>query len=247
MNDELRIPLSNKENISNKTNDITSSSTNVQYPSAKAVYDILQPIPISANTDLNDLTTTGLYYCADSDTTSTLSNCPVTGAFNLSVEYNGFQNNGIKQTLTKSDSTQATWQRTFETYLDTFYTSGWGLVYEDTGWKDVTFKSGFSHYDTSNNYRVRYRRVGKVVELRGSVKNANKLTANTDYVMATITDTTCRPDGWVTYVQQGSGINRLLITIRSDGEIVVNRYGTTAYSDIPASSWINVHTTFLVN
>ena len=39
MNDELRIPLTNKENINNKVTFINENSNDNQYPSAKAIYD----------------------------------------------------------------------------------------------------------------------------------------------------------------------------------------------------------------
>ena len=212
------------------------------------VKKIISPKTISQNEDLNDYTEVGMYYSPTGTVSSTLSNCPVTNAFALFVEKGGSYENACTQTITTWNGTHMRkFIRYMQTYQGTFENSGWQILYEDTGWKEVTFKSGFSHYSNSNNYKVRYRRVGKVVELRGSVKNTNQLTANTDYVMATITDTTCRPDGWINYVQQGSGINRLLITINNNGEILVNRYGTTSYSAIPSGSWINVHTTFLVD
>ena len=43
--------ISGKENISNKTNDITSSSTNTQYPSAKSVYDLVSALSGSGISD----------------------------------------------------------------------------------------------------------------------------------------------------------------------------------------------------
>jgi hypothetical protein len=212
------------------------------------VKKIISPKTITENEDLDDYTEVGMYYCPYSTVATTLTNCPVTNAFSLFVEKSSGYENACTQLITSYDGTRIKkFSRFIQTVDGTFQDSGWQPLYEDTGWQDVTFKSGFSHYSDSNDYRVRYRRIGKIVELRGSVRNTNKLTANTDYVMATITDTTCRPDGWVTYVQQGSGMNKLLITIRSDGQIVVNRYGTTAYSDIPSGTWINVHTTFLVD
>lgn len=224
-----------------------------QYQSLKTkletiVKKAISPKLINANDDLNDYRETGMYYCDLShNDILTISNCPVSDGFTLFVQENHCYNEGVKQVLTHHQSS-ATYIRVIYTdYNDDFYSSGWKPLWEDTGWKEVTFKSGFSHYNTSDNYRARYRRVGKVVELRGSIKNTNQLTANTDYVMATISDTTCRPDGWITYVQQGSGINKLLITINSNGEIIVNRYGTTAYSAIPSGTWINIHTTFLVD
>ena len=205
---------------------------------------VIEPQYVPNGSDLNDYIDAGMYYNGASAETTNITNLPNNDhtAFCLFVEEMG--GNAKKQTWTKQSDINSIFVRVKK--WDNTWTS-WKPVWEDTGWKEVTFKSGFSHYSNSNNYKVRYRRVGKVVELRGSVKNSNQLNANTDYVMATITDTTCRPDGWITYVQQGSGINRLLITINANGEIIVNRYGTTAYSNIPSGTWISVHTTFLVD
>ena len=205
---------------------------------------VIEPQYVPNGSDLNDYIDAGMYYNGGNADTTNITNLPNNDhtAFCLFVEEMG--GNAKKQTWTKQSNINSMFVRVKK--WDNTWTS-WKPVWDDTGWKEVTFKSGFTHFSTLNNYRVRYRRVGKVVELRGSVRNSNQLTANTDYVMATITDTTCRPDGWITYVQQGSGINRLLITINANGEIIVNRYGTTAYSNIPSGTWINVHTTFLVD
>lgn len=205
---------------------------------------VIEPQYVPNGSNLNDYINVGMYYNGGNADVTNITNLPNNDhtAFCLFVEDMG--GNARKQTWTKQSNINSMFVRVKKG--DNTWTS-WKPVWEDTGWKDVTFKSGFSHYSSSNNYKVRYRRVGKIVELRGSVKNSNQLTANTDYVMATISDTTCRPDGWITYVQQGSGMNRLLITINNNGEIIVNRYGTTSYSAIPSGSWLNVHTTFLVD
>lgn len=50
---KLRVDLSSKEDTSNKTTSLSSSSTDTQYPSAKAVYDALQN---GFSGDYNDLT-----------------------------------------------------------------------------------------------------------------------------------------------------------------------------------------------
>lgn len=254
MNDELRISLSNKENVSNKVTSISSSSTNAQYPSAKCVYDMFQPIPISENTDLNDYTEVGVYYCNLQPTElETLINAPsdVTSegnGFCLFVENTNVYGNGVKQTLTtfvKSNTfVRNFWTDNNDNYRDT----GWKPVYEDTGWKDVTFPTGFGHHSETD--RVRYRRVGKVVELRGAVKNTNQLSlssTDTTFTLATIGDTSCRPSKRIVYRQQGSQMNTFLLIIGTDGAISLSRYGTTSVTNVPASSWLNVHTTFLVD
>lgn len=210
------------------------------------VKKIISPKLINANDDLNDYRETGLYYCNLShNDILTISNCPVSDGFTLFVQEDYCYTGGVKQVVTHHQSS-ATYMRVIYTdFNDNFYSSGWKPLWEDTGWKDVTFSSGFVHHSETD--RVRYRRVGKVVELRGAVKNTNQVSANTDVTVATIGDTTCRPSKRVTYRQQGSGMNTFVISINTTGTIAVNRYGTTSGIAIPSGSWLNVHTTFLVD
>ena len=210
----------------------------------EVVKKILSPKYISQNDDLNDYFEVGRYRCDRDAEAQTLSNCPTTIAFGMVVERVSAYN-GIKQTITTYEVSPIQYFRTLYVQNDELKTSGWKLLYEDTGWKDVTFKSGFAHHSETD--RVRYRRVGKVVELRGAVRNTNQISANTDTTVATISDTTCRPSKRVAYRQQGSGMNTFVVSINTDGTIVVNRYGTTSGIAIPSGSWLNVHTTFLVD
>lgn len=210
------------------------------------VKKIISPKTISQNEDLNDYTEVGMYYCPYSGVATTLTNCPVTNAFSLFVEKSSGYENACTQTLTSYDGTRIKkFGRFIQTVNGTLQNSGWQPIYEDTGWKDVSFSSGFAHHSETD--RVRYRRVGKVVELRGAVKNTNQISANTETTVATISDTTCRPSKRVTYRQQGTGINTFVVTINTNGTIAINRYGTTSYIAIPSNSWLNVHTTFLVD
>ena len=61
----IKSKLSNKEDLSNKVTSITSSSTDIQYPSAKAVYNALQN---NSNTIFDLVYPVGSYY-ETSDTT----------------------------------------------------------------------------------------------------------------------------------------------------------------------------------
>ena len=53
-------------------------------------------VSIAANTDLNSMRTPGFYKCPASATAATLTNCPTTQAFGLTIE----EHAGVKQTLT---------------------------------------------------------------------------------------------------------------------------------------------------
>lgn len=210
----------------------------------QVVKKILSPKHILENDDLNDYFEVGRYRCDSNAKAGTLLNCPVTDAFGMVVERVSAYN-GVKQTITTYDTVPVQYFRTMYYLNNELKTSGWQLLYEDTGWKDLSLPSGFTHYSETN--RARYRRVGKVVEVRGAVKNTNQISANTDKTIATIGDISCKPSQNVNHRQQGSSINTFLLTIDTNGDIVVNRYGATSVIAIPAGAWLNVHTTFLVD
>ena len=237
-----------KENLSNKTNSITDSSTTTQYPSAKCVYDETHSKEIPANADLDDYTTEGMYWCPLNATAQTLSNCPVTLAFSLLVEKNGAYGNGCKQTITTyglANSSSKMYYRTLNSYDGV---GPWKLLYEDTGWNDVSFASNFGHYNTTN--KVQYRRVGKIVTIRGIAKNTSAVTISSDTTIvnvATISDATCRPSMAYRVVQQGSSLNKFTLAVNTDGVITLARHGTTSATNVGAGSWLNMSCTFMVD
>ena len=206
------------------------------------------PKRIPANSDLDDYTEIGMYYNDKDVDVQTFANCPVTQALCLLVEKNGVGEKGIKQTVTTYHTAPKMYIRSM--YTDdwntpiTNYSSGWKLIYEDTGWKDITLPSGFSHH--SSTQKAQYRRVGNTVHLKGAIKNTNALKVNTDIQIGTIGDTTCRPSYHVYLIAQGSGINRFLIGIGPSGTIYLNRYGTTSAIQVPSGSWLNIFGSFVV-
>jgi hypothetical protein len=74
-------------------------------------------IPIVANTNLNNLKTTGFYKCGLNATAITLVNCPTASAFSLVIEAHA----GVKQTLTVYSTTNKP-----IIYVRNFYSNTWG-------------------------------------------------------------------------------------------------------------------------
>lgn len=231
-----------------------------QYQSLKTkletiVKKVVSPQEITANSDLNDYTEAGFYYCRLSATDlATLSNAPndvTTGRndFSLLVENTNVYGNGVKQTLTTFVKSNTYVRNFYMDYDGNHRDTGWKPLYEDTGWQDLSFTSGFNHYWTEQ--KAQYRRVGKIVQIRGAIKNTKEISAgDTNIKMATITDTTCRPSQGVNYIQQGSGAGVHLISINTSGEVSISRNrltGTSGYSKINAGSWINIEYTFFVD
>ena len=163
------------------------------------------------------------------------------------VEKTNVWDNGTKQTLTIYGTNPITWIRTLYYNGDgTFLTSGWQVIYYDTGWKDLTLPSGFSHY--ASDQKAQYRRYKNTVYVRGAIKNTSAFTPSesSPTLIGTIGDANCRPIMDIRTVQQGSSMNRFLLYVNTDGTLKMARYGTTAYSQVAASSWLNVCCSFLV-
>ena len=116
----------------------------------------------------------------------------------------------------------------------------------DSGWQNVVFKSGFSDYSSTNP--MRYRRIGKIVHLEGIIKNTSAFTPNTGTtIVATIDDPYCRPTYSQYTLMQGTGANRFLLIINSDGTIGISRYGTTTTStQVEAGSWLHTNASWMI-
>lgn len=114
----------------------------------------------------------------------------------------------------------------------------------DTGWIEVTLKNGLSHY--SSSLKLRVRRCNNIVELRGEIKNdlafglGSSNALNFDLAQL---DLQFRPSYQrVIEVMQGSGMNRFTLTIETDGNLNISRYGTTdASTHLDPNSWITLH------
>lgn len=100
------------------------------------------------------------------------------------------------------------------------------------GWQRYSDVMGYTNTPTAT-------RVGRMVQLAGAFKPINQLSAG-QYVINQPLPVWARPLNNITFIQQGSGVNRLLLEVRKDGAILVSRYGTTKDSAIPSGAWINI-------
>ncbi len=104
---------------------------------------------IAANTNLNDMRTPGFYKCPASATAATLTNCPTTQAFGLTIE----EHAGVKQTLT----VYLTGNQPI-IYVRNFYNNTWGqwsrLCYAA---ENVTLWSGTAGVNTTLTLKENFR------------------------------------------------------------------------------------------
>ncbi len=117
-------------------------------------------------------------------------------------------------------------------------------MFYDSGWQTVSFGSNpFTHY--SNESTMQYRRVGKQVYVRGSMKPTKTIDTSTSTV-AFVLPEGFRPSQPERFLCQGSVANKWMCEVSAGGSFLVSRYGTTDFGSISTSTWLPMSISFLV-
>lgn len=199
---------------------------------------ISSPVYLADGTDLDELDTPGYYAIGSTASSSTIVNKPFWYANTNSTAYiyvakagNGARIIQKYYPCTKSEQFEISRMKYSGTWGDWMITGGC------TSWNNLTILSGFELYGT--NTQPRYRVNGNIVTIMGAVKPTATVTSNTTGVnFASGIAAQYRPPVSLHFVCQGSGINRWLLTVNTDGTISVGRYGTNDYVNIPTGAWL---------
>ncbi len=118
------------------------------------------------------------------------------------------------------------------------------IVVTDTGWLLLTLNSSdVQQYSVDAKPRIRLK--DGVVWISGAVKKQTSISNQTSYKVATLPEE-YRPTYTHNFVQQGTGVNRFNLNIKTNGEIIVERYSdndTTAQT-IPNEHWLNLNCSY---
>ena len=204
---------------------------------------LLYPI-IEPDTDLNSITVPNTY-AGENASTYNYGNCPISsGTFTLEVMSAG-PNGQLLQRLTVCDKTKAAVYERF------YYTSAWGDW--TGGWIYPTLASDFAMYGTDESAnKTRYRKDGRLVEVRGIVKPAVDLPKSGDantviYPIFTL-PAGYRPSSPIYAICQGSGNCTWLLRVNNNGEVGFSRYRNGDTSTTAAvGAWLPFQVTFLAN
>ena len=108
----------------------------------------------------------------------------------------------------------------------------------DSGWQEVTFKSGYTRYNNSTSVYI--RRKGDLVELNGVWKTTSKKNASYDHVpFASIPDE-LKPTKNVNTICFGQGKNTYMLTV-SGNTLYWSRYGVSTNAGLDTGDFGNVH------
>ena len=117
----------------------------------------------------------------------------------------------------------------------------------DSGWKSGgAIGEDFTLYD--DNYQIQYRKIGKIVEIRGIVQPAKAITGSTENHLIFTLAQGYRPSKYLYERCQGSGAYSWLLSIATNGEVRFARYNDgSQWVEASTESWLPFHITFFVD
>ena len=185
-------------------------------------------------------------YIGNNANSANYMNCPLTsGSFTLEVTGAG-PTGQLRQRLIRCYKTDATVYERF------YYTSAWGDWIQhnsgDSGWQFPTLTSKFALYGSSADNDVKYRKIGKIVEVRGIVTPTADLAGNNDIVDMFTVNSGYRPSNPLYIICQGSGNSTWLLRVTTGGVVGFSRYrnGDTS-STAAAGTWLPFQITYFVD
>ena len=196
------------------------------------------PMDLPEGTDLDNVLTEGHYTIGNTTLSATIKNKPLwyantTSTASIYVTRAGDGQQLIQRYYPCVKAEQFEIQRM--RYSGTW--SEWMITGGCTAWKKLTIASGFEVYGT--NQDPKYRVNGNIVTVTGIVKPTDTVTSNTTGVkFAGNIDAQYRPTINQQFICQGSGINRWMMSVNTDGGLYVSRYGTNNYVDMAAGTWL---------
>lgn len=121
------------------------------------------------------------------------------------------------------------------------------IVGNDTGWITATLTDDFKPYNNTASNTPQYRKVGKVVQVKGVVSPTSTIDGGTIHHTIFTLSRDYRPSTNVSSICQGSGVNKWLLTIMNSGDVTFSRYSSNAWADASTTVWLTFSATYLVD
>ena len=109
----------------------------------------------------------------------------------------------------------------------------------DTGWKEVTFKSGYSKYSASSSVYI--RRKGDLVELTGIWKPTKAQSAASNPVAFASIPNELKPTKSINVICAGTGKHTYRLTVDDDATLKWSQYGTSTSIGLETNYFGHVH------
>lgn len=112
-------------------------------------------------------------------------------------------------------------------------------------WHELECGSDFKPYVT--DVLPRYKRCGDIVYLEGEVSPSASITGSTNqYTICTLPED-CRPSRKVCQLCQGTGVNKWLLVVNTNGKVTFSRYGTNALANATTRVWLPFSVSFMTD
>lgn len=116
-----------------------------------------------------------------------------------------------------------------------------------TSWIPLVVDSAFIVRNNDDSLKPICKVTGNVVTVCGVVSNVAEITSSSSgVVFASGIPEAYRPHMDQHFVCQGSGMNRWQCSVKTDGTLMVSRYGTTAQGTMGANTWLPFSCTYQV-
>lgn len=117
----------------------------------------------------------------------------------------------------------------------------------DSGWQTAVLTEDFKPYSNDNSNIPKYRKIGKIVQVWGIVSPSLTIQGGSETHTIFNLPNGYIPSSTVSFLCQGSGLRRWLLTISASGDVNFSRYGTEAYVDADDGVWLPFSVTFFVD
>lgn len=115
----------------------------------------------------------------------------------------------------------------------------------DNDWKQLEVSDNFELYNEDEP--IKYRKIGNIVEVVGVLKPKKELEASSNTVVMCTLPIEYRPSIQRFYICQGSNNNKWLLTVYSNGNLGISRYGVSSNINIPTTAWLPFNIIFMID
>lgn len=132
-------------------------------------------------------------------------------------------------------------------YFKNLYANGVNLTAEN--WTTATLTSKFANYNGVAANAPKYRKIGKIVNIRGVVSPTEDIVANTTQHTIFTLPTGYRPAINVATTCEGSAGNHWLCMVSSEGNVTFSRYsaGGSEWKTVTTTTWLPFNITFTID
>ena len=119
----------------------------------------------------------------------------------------------------------------------------------DGGWQYTGgYSEDFTQYNNDEVTMPKYRKIGRIVEMRGVVRPTKVIAGSTTHYEIFTLKEGYRPSGYIYQNCRGNYTHSWLLTIAPSGRVSFSRYGNgSTYLEVDTSTWLPFQITFFVD